>query len=348
MAVLHPEILLRQQRGVPVGVIRIGDRGGNNGAPQKLDQFFLTSPSEAAIRSAAKVVGGEAAPWHNQGSGAEEWGVYTGKRTLDVVVPLGGIDSWFEMWGKGRHRKVRLLRRCSGDPETSIEQRSGKPCRDLCPPGLYERLDRSKPAGRGQDPIACGLQTRINVALPDIGELGTWLLSTSGVDAAGEMPGQAELLGQLTARGTWLPAKLTLERVSNEHGHAWVPRLRVEKSVREVHAIAGSTAGTLVAALGPTASPERIAITAGPSATQAAPKDAATLAQEAANWAGRNGALDKHNQFAARVRQQGLLDQQITRPDTGEKVSLAAWLDLRHDQIDGSAADDILDAEIVA
>lgn len=349
MPVRHPEILARQQRGVPVGVIRIGDRGGNNGAPQKLDQFFLTSPSEAAIRSAAEVLGGEAAAWHNQGSGAEEWGVYTGKREIDVVVPPGGVDSWFEMWGKGSNRKVRMLRRCSGDPETSVEQRSGKLCRDLCPHDLYDRLDGSKPAGRGQDPTACGLRTRINVVLPDVRQLGTWLLSTGGVDAAGEMPGQADLLGHLTARGTWLPAKLTLERVPNEHGFAWVPRLRVEESTRAVHAIAGSTAGTLAAALGPAASTDRIAITAGPTAKPAAPDDPAARAQAAADWVGKNDDLGKHNQFAARVRQQGLLDQEVTRPDTGQRVSLVTWLDLRHDQIDGSAVADaeIVDAEIM-
>lgn len=348
MPILHDAIINRQRRGVPVGVIRIGDRGGKNGAPQKLDQFRLTSPSEAAIRSAAAVLGGEVTTWHNDGSGAEEWQVYTGKRELDVVVPPGGVESWMEMWGKGNGRKVHMLRRCSGDPETSVEQRSGKPCGQLCPHDWYERIAGSKPAGRGQDPTSCGPHTRVNVVLPDVRQLGTWKLETGGVNAAGELPGQADLLGQLTARGTWLPAKLTLERVSNEHGFAWVPRIRVEESTRAVHAIAGSTVGTLAAALGPAVPDGQKAIAAGPAAAPSVPQDPAGKAQAAVGWAWQNTDVGKHNAFAATLRRQGLLDQVVTWPVTGAQVTLGAWMDLRQDQLTGAVPDDdVVDAEIV-
>lgn len=180
-----------------LGRIRTGQRvGKGKGRPTKLETFRLTSTSEALIREAAQMFGGEAKPWHNPSGGGDEWEVVTDRAWLQVLVPppfdLSANQAW-ELWSADGPQ-----RRCNGS-----FQYDGEEC--LCPRDYAERMEE---AAKGK---ACKPTTRLKVMLPGIPDVGTWRLESHGFYAAVELAASMAVFAWLKAERP-VPAILRLEQ----------------------------------------------------------------------------------------------------------------------------------------
>lgn len=151
----------------------MGDRS-EKGAPRKLSTWRLTSPASGLIKAAAELWGGEVVPWDKQ------WEVITETDTLPIVVPPQDPEniSWYELWAKGG-----LKRKCDGVAETL----KSTPC--LCDPENRE----------------CKPMTRVNVMLPDLPDVGQWLLTSTGWYAAVELNATIGFIMQQMGKTGWMP-----------------------------------------------------------------------------------------------------------------------------------------------
>jgi hypothetical protein len=239
--------LQRQMR--TIGRIRTGNQVVSKGGrriPNKLGTFRLTSPSSDIVAAAARVYGGEAVRWDNNGS--PEWEVVTGTDVMDIVVPPGQIVSqWMELWSGGG-----CLRRCDGITN-SID---GQPCGSTpthvgdrtIPPCPLDVPARIAAAAQG---AACKTTTRLNVILPELPDLGTWLLESHGYYAAVHLAGAADILSAASAKGILLPARLRLasssKKVPGQPTRQWFePVIEFETTFAEL-GITGPSAPRLAA-----------------------------------------------------------------------------------------------------
>jgi len=198
-----------QRRMVEAGRLRAGDRS-DKGAPRKLKNWRMTSKDELRLNYAAKLWGGSVQKWE------EQWELYTETDTLPIMLlPGHAPTTWYELWSKGG-----CQRRCDGQHEIM----SDSTC--LC-------LD---------DERECKPYTRLSVLLPDLPGIGSWLVTSTGWNAAAELAGAADLLQRASAQGVLLPARLRLEQrteiKSGQTRHFAVPVLDVDVSFREL--LAGS------------------------------------------------------------------------------------------------------------
>jgi len=178
-------ILTLQRRLRELGRIRAGDKTPK-GAPRKLETYRLTSPSEPAIRQAAQLYGGNIEPWDSPNG--PQWQVTTQTDTLPVRIPGGqSISQWMELWSGGG-----CQRRCDGVTEVISDQ----PC--LCDPDPELR--------------ECKPKTRLNVVLPELGDIGQWRLETTSWFGATEMAAIADLLALTDSQ--YIPARIRLEQRS--------------------------------------------------------------------------------------------------------------------------------------
>jgi hypothetical protein len=195
---VSPIITIQQQLRT-IGAIRIGQqvpgRGGKT-RPTKLDTFRLTSDNRTLIEAAAEAFGGEVRPWQNRGR--DEWEVITAVDALDIVIPPTGnpVSQWRELW-----TAAGCERRCDGMTMVVPEI---QPC--ICPRDNAERVALAK---EGQ---ACRDTTRLNVMLPQLPDIGSWLLVSNGYYAAIELAGAAEILQLATAAGHIIRARLRLDQ----------------------------------------------------------------------------------------------------------------------------------------
>lgn len=199
-------ILDIQKRAATIGRIRIGQLipGGTNEdgttkyRPAKLGTFRLTTSSEHAARAVAELLGGAVEPWP-EAKTAGQLQVITEQSVLPITIPPGPPDTvvsqWYELW-----TAAGCARRCDGVTETL----SGEKC--LCP---ADQLLRAEQAKRGR---ACRMTTRVNVLIPDLPGLGTWMCTTHGYYSASELGGTAEVLAQAAARGLLMPANLRIDQ----------------------------------------------------------------------------------------------------------------------------------------
>ena len=179
---------LRLGRQVPTG------RDGKM-RPERLSTWRLTSPSRELVDAAAALYGGEVAPWASP-AGAQ-WEVVTETAVVDVLLPpLVGFSSSWEQWTAGG-----CQRRCDGAWD---EIRRGD-CD--CP----RDLERRRELATRDRPEACRPVTRLAVVLPRLPDVGTWTLTTSGMNAAAELAGAAAIADRATASGRMLPARLRIE-----------------------------------------------------------------------------------------------------------------------------------------
>lgn len=176
MSPINPLVL--QRRHAELGRIRLGDRGGK-GQPQKLTTFRVTSPSRRHIDDIAVLYGGNPRPWN--GSGRDEYEVYTDATSIPVLVVRGGITQHMETWSGGG-----CVHRCDG--VTSAD--TGAPC------------DPDDPQHAAAKPT-----TRLSVMLRELEAIGVWRLESHGWHAAAELPGLVELA---TLVGELVPASLYL------------------------------------------------------------------------------------------------------------------------------------------
>jgi Recombination directionality factor-like len=188
-----------QKRGRQIGEIRIGMVvKSENGKPRptKLDAFRFTTKSPNVAQAVANLLGGEAHPVKLQ-NGDSSYEVITSATELPVMVPPGdaAISQWYEMWSGGG-----CQRRCDGE----TEQLTQTPCK--CP---VDKDQRNQLAANGG---ACKPTTRVNVILPDLPDIGVWLIQSHGWYAANELGGAAELLANAREAGVIVPATLRLEQ----------------------------------------------------------------------------------------------------------------------------------------
>lgn len=232
-------ILTLQKRGRKIGEIRIGaqvETKSGKKAPAKLDAFRFTTKSESIAEAVANLFGGEAQATELL-NGDKTFEVFTNVTELPVMVPPGDqvISQWNELWLKGGKQ-----RQCDG----VTEQLTQEACK--CP---FDTEQRNAMAAKGQ---ACKPVTRLNVMLPDLPDLGVWLISSNGYNAAVELGGTADVLAAARDSGVIIPAKLRLEqRQSVKAGQTRkfaVPVLELNATLRQMTALG---AGDISTALPP-------------------------------------------------------------------------------------------------
>lgn len=258
-------ILDLQVRQRELGRIRIGQKVGKNGRPEKLDRFRVTSASKPLVESVAAAYGGTVQPWSPDGT-SEQWEVVTEARSLPILVPPQPLSQFYELWSGGG-----CQRRCDGITELL----SDAPC--VC----------------GPDPAVreCKPTTRLNVVLRDVHGVGVFRLESHGYYAAVELPQTAAFLAQAMSQGAYLPARLSLEervvkRVGEQTKRFIVPTIEVD--VTPAQLMAGQGGALSIDGPGP------VAIEAGgPAAITAGPDDrdwsglinaATTVAETRAIW----------------------------------------------------------------
>lgn len=182
-------IIGMQRRIREVGRIRLGMQSEKNDGtryPRKLDKFRLTSPDRTVIEAAARLYGGTAKPWNN--NGMQEHEVFTEASSIPMLLPPDperlGWSQFYEQWGNRVCQK-----RCNGEWDS---------VRDVacdCDPE-----DR-----------ACKATSRLSVFLPEIPGFGVWRVESHGRNAAIELLTAVEVLVTLAGINTMVPAKLRLD-----------------------------------------------------------------------------------------------------------------------------------------
>lgn len=200
-------IIELQRRLVEAGRIRAGDKGPK-GEPRKITNWRLTSKDRQRLDLAAAKWGGEVRAWDGHEG---EFELYTKTNQLPItLVPGQPPTTWYELWSAGG-----CQRRCDG-----VSLNSEEPC--LCDPEERE----------------CKPYTRLSVLLPDLPGLGSWLLVSSGWNAAAELAGAADLLQRASAQGVLIPARLRLEQrvqiTSGKTRRFAVPVIDIDVSFREL------------------------------------------------------------------------------------------------------------------
>ena len=174
-------ILDNQQRLARAGRIRMGERQGNR--PVKLDHFRITSASRENLVQVADVYGGEVTEW-NDGNSDDTHQVTITADEIDILIPMspGAFSDWYESWTAGG-----LKNRCDGQYDE-----------------LNER-DCTCVAGKR----ICKPYTRLNVWLPKVETLGTWLLTSTGYNSNAELGGVVTAI-QNAANALGRPIKATM------------------------------------------------------------------------------------------------------------------------------------------
>lgn len=165
-----------QTRMIPFGRIRTGvyeTPPGKRGRPAKLDRFRFTSPDRDVITAVAAEYGGTVEAFTAQGVGKNGWQVTSDADRIPVYIVNGQkIDPCYEAWAGGG----RCIRRCDGEWDVV----SAAPC-------VCNGLDPERPRPALKD--MCKLTTRVNLMLPVIEGIGTWLYESHGENFAVENGG---------------------------------------------------------------------------------------------------------------------------------------------------------------
>lgn len=246
-------LLDRQRKGRQIGEIRLGMtvKTQNGSRPEKLNTFRLTTQSGHVAQEVARQLGGRVVETKLL-NGKATYEVVTNVSELPVIVPPGDavISQWYEMW-----TAAGCSRRCDGFNNTI----DNTPCK--CPEDLGERRELAKSGD------ACKPITRVNVMLPDVPDLGVWLVSSTGENAADELGGAAEVLRAAREKGTIIPAVLRMEHrekrvVGQKPRRFVVPVLEIGASLRQMVAL---EAGQDIASALPPPPPNLQAIGSGSS-----------------------------------------------------------------------------------
>lgn len=211
-------IVTIQRQFRELGRIRLGEKGPR-GEPKRLATWRLTSPDRSLLEAAAEQYGGDVAAWPDAPDG-DEHQLITGVDELDILVPPGApLTQWNELWsGAG------CQRRCDGQREWLQDV----PC--ICPPDPAERNELAKSGG------ACKPTSRLQVILPKLPDLGTWMYVSHGYYAAVELAGTADLLAAAASAGTMLEASLyidqrTVKRPGQQTRKFPVPAIRIRATM---------------------------------------------------------------------------------------------------------------------
>lgn len=214
-----------------IGRIRAGKKTGNARTPMEaLDEWRFTSPNEDAIRAVAHLYGGIPQPWADR---TGEWEVYSESKLLAVQLPADAIFTAYEKWGQGGNQ-----RRCDGERcVVPVQDPEGGHLDEI--PCWCE--EHGKEPGESRD--ACVVTVRLKVVMPDVPGLGVWMLTSSSVYAAMELPAVCDLIDALRQRsGILIPCHLELQYREEKRSYEkftrkyHVPTLHVDDSVMEITA----------------------------------------------------------------------------------------------------------------
>jgi hypothetical protein len=229
-----------QTRMIPFGRIRTGvfeTPSGKRGRPAKLDRFRFTSPDRDVIKAVAEEYGGTVEEFVPQGNGKRGWQVTSDADRIPVYLVNGQkIDPTYEAWAVGG----RCIRRCDGEWDVV----SAAPC--VCN-GLHP--DQPRPTPRDM----CKMTTRVNLMLPVIEGIGTWLYESHGENFAIENGGVLAkfVAGAEVAVPAWFCLEQEVRQYRKDDGgferrEFYVARFRVTALTPEQIALGGDVVSRIL------------------------------------------------------------------------------------------------------
>ncbi len=244
-------IIDRQHRLRTIGRIRLGTFEGR---PKASEFFIPTSEFEHFIRQMAGIYGGKVEQWKPQGDGGMQWRLMNEELTsLDAIIPphRDPLDQAYEKWSRGGKQA-----RCNGETVENL----GRPC--VCKAQWGPRFWENAPAQQ-----ACKLHSRLNIWIPEIRDIGVWLLETKGANAGAELPGFVDMLQAMFGNRVAVPVSLWLVPGKTREKGKLKLYTKVEIALRGMTSM-GAAARIMAAApehaeLGTGASEDRLAIEAG-------------------------------------------------------------------------------------
>ena len=146
---------------------------------KKSKTWILSSLQRDYVEAAAEIWGGEVEPWDAQGGGAKgQFRVITGTSEVDaVLMPGDPLSQLNELWSGGGNRL-----RCDGE----TEKNSGQPC--VCAKNYGDDF-HLQPVG-----TVCKITSRLSLVIPELPDLGVWMMVTHGYNAAIEMAATVDTL----------------------------------------------------------------------------------------------------------------------------------------------------------
>ncbi|GGO63064.1 recombination directionality factor [Nonomuraea cavernae] len=240
-----------QHRMRTIGRIRLGTYEGR---PKASEFFIPTSEFEHFIRQLADIYGGDVEQWKPQGDGGMQWRLMNPDlKSLDAIIPplRDPLDQAYEKWSRGGKQA-----RCDGETVANL----GRPC--VCKAQWGPRFWENAPPQQ-----ACKLHTRLNIWIPEIQDIGTWLLETKGANAGKELPGFVDMIQAMFGTKVAVPISLWLvPGTAREKGKLKL-YTKVEAAIRGMTSM--QAAARIMAAapehaeLGAGASEDRLAIESG-------------------------------------------------------------------------------------
>lgn len=227
MSIINLQLRMRQIGSIRMGYSEPGRNGGKQ--PKRSKTWRLTSPDKHPLEVMKSLFGGTIIDFP-QGR-VDKFCLVTDVTELPVAVTATEETQWMEHWQEGK-----CVLRCDGctivGPRTSPQR--GKPC--LCRRKYPVEEDRIEAAKKQ---LACAIQTRVSMMIPDAPDLGLWRLDTKGFYAATELPLTLRFLRFCLARGmAKIDCTLAIEQRKNGEGQPFpVPVIRVSQSVRELEAM---------------------------------------------------------------------------------------------------------------
>ncbi|MEV0617616.1 hypothetical protein AB0I81_30145 [Nonomuraea sp. NPDC050404] len=244
-------IIDRQHRLRTIGRIRLGTFEGR---PKASEFFIPTSEFEHFIRQMADIYGGKVEQWKPQGDGGMQWRLMNEELTsLEAIIPphRDPLDQAYEKWSRGGRQA-----RCNGETVENL----GRPC--VCKAQWGPRFWENAPAQQ-----ACKLHSRLNIWIPEIQDIGVWLLETKGANAGAELPGFVDMLQAMFGPKVAVPVSLWLVPGKTREKGKLKLYTKVEIAIRGMTSM--QAAARIMAAapehaeLGAGASEDRLAIEAG-------------------------------------------------------------------------------------
>jgi hypothetical protein len=190
-----------------LGRMRLGAEKSGNRPGRPLDTFRFTAPDRAVLDQVAALYGGEVVKW-----GADQWQVIVTEQRIPVMIPPPQVDFdgamlWkpvdvtYEHWvASGWDR------RCDGNSCTTWTPEGDEMVQTIVP-CQCNIADEA-----GFEP--CKPVTRLNVVVQDVYPAGVFMLSSTGWNAAAELPGLGNFLSGATTHGIGVPATLRIESVT--------------------------------------------------------------------------------------------------------------------------------------
>lgn len=334
-----------QTRMIPFGRIRTGvyeTPPGKRGRPAKLDRFRFTSPDRDVIAAVAAEYGGTVEAFTAQGVGKNGWQVTTDADRIPVYIVNGQkIDPCYEAWAGGG----RCIRRCDGEWDGV----SAAPC-------VCNGLNPEQPRPALKD--MCKLTTRVNLMLPVIEGLGTWLYESHGENFAVENGGT--LATFVASAQVAVPAWFCLEPEMRQHRRDdgtyerrefYVARFRITALTPEQIALGGDVVSRILMEAGAPAALSggpRQAIEAPPvpvsgsaDALLAEPRPAAPAptvgAEEKATILGhieRAETTARLDGMQSKLRERGITDRDIIAAWKSKRAAIVAHEALRAEPVE--------------